>query len=131
MQRSPGFPVEGHLEHFAMVSSLNRGGVSLHSDWVTIFYNVIVFLSIGESYFFSRDSVIIKTALLINKIMFNIHLVVLGKLKENYWRDAEAEYLKRLSIFAKLEIHELREESFSEKDNPETVKEKEIGRAHV
>ena len=57
--------------------------------------------------------------------MFNIHLIVLGKLKESYWRDAEAEYLKRLSAFAKLEIHELREESFSEKDNPETIKEKE------
>jgi 23S rRNA (pseudouridine1915-N3)-methyltransferase len=57
--------------------------------------------------------------------MFKIHLIVLGKLKESYWRDAEIEYLKRLSAFAKIEIHELREESFADKDNPETVKEKE------
>lgn len=54
-----------------------------------------------------------------------IHIITLGKLKEGYWQAAEAEYLKRLGAFVKLQIHELREESFEEKDNPETIKEKE------
>ncbi|MFH2018403.1 MAG: 23S rRNA (pseudouridine(1915)-N(3))-methyltransferase RlmH [bacterium] len=57
--------------------------------------------------------------------MTNIHLIVLGKLKESYWREAETEYLKRLSPFADIQIHELREESFDEKTKPELVKEKE------
>ncbi len=55
----------------------------------------------------------------------NIHIICLGKLKETYWREAEAEYLKRLSPFAKITIRELREESFGEKSNPEIIKEKE------
>lgn len=54
--------------------------------------------------------------------MTTLHLIVLGKLKESYWREAEAEYLKRLQAFAKVEIHELREESFGEKDKPEMIK---------
>ncbi|HLD60913.1 MAG TPA: 23S rRNA (pseudouridine(1915)-N(3))-methyltransferase RlmH [Patescibacteria group bacterium] len=57
--------------------------------------------------------------------MLHIHIIALGKLKESYWREAEAEYLKRLKPFAKITIHELKEESFSEKDNPEVIKEKE------
>ena len=52
-------------------------------------------------------------------------LLVVGKLKETYWHEAEAEYLKRLQAFVKFEIVELREESFTEKDKPELVKEKE------
>lgn len=52
-------------------------------------------------------------------------LVVVGKLKEKYWAEAEKEYLKRLSAFVKLEIVELREESFTEKDQPEVIKQKE------
>ncbi len=57
--------------------------------------------------------------------MQKITLLVTGKLKESFWREAEAEYLKRLQAFVKFEIIELREESFTEKDKPETVKEKE------
>ena len=57
--------------------------------------------------------------------MLHINLIVLGKLKEKYWREAEAEYLKRLSSWAKIVIHELKEESFSEKNNPEIIKQKE------
>lgn len=57
--------------------------------------------------------------------MKHINLICLGRLKENFWQLAEAEYLKRLQPFAKIKIIELREESFSEKDNPETVKQKE------
>lgn len=57
--------------------------------------------------------------------MTRLNLVCLGKLKESYWREAEAEYLKRLQPWAKIEIKELKEESFNEKDRPETVKKKE------
>lgn len=55
----------------------------------------------------------------------NIRIITLGKLKESYWREAEQEYLKRLSAFSKIEIIELKEESFSEKDLPEQIKLKE------
>jgi 23S rRNA (pseudouridine1915-N3)-methyltransferase len=54
-----------------------------------------------------------------------LHLICLGKLKESYWREAEAEYTKRLKPFVRLEIHELKEESFTEKDARELVKQKE------
>lgn len=57
--------------------------------------------------------------------MIHIHLVVLGKLKESYWRSAEVEYLKRLQAFAKVTIHELKEVAFSEKDAPDFIKQKE------
>lgn len=36
-------------------------------------------------------------------------IVAVGKLKENYWRDAVAEYVKRISRFAKVEIIETEE----------------------
>ena len=39
----------------------------------------------------------------------NIRIVCVGKLKEKYWQGAEAEYLKRLSSYAKMEIVELKE----------------------
>lgn len=54
-----------------------------------------------------------------------ITIITLGKLKEFFWREAEAEYLKRLQAFAKLEIVEIKEESFTEKDKPEAIKQKE------
>lgn len=57
--------------------------------------------------------------------MVHITVICLGKLKEKYWRAAETEYLKRLSPFAKIEIKELKEESFSEKDDPEIIRRKE------
>ena len=57
--------------------------------------------------------------------MMHIDLICLGKLKEKFWREAETEYLKRLSAFAKINIHELKEESFSEKDSAEIIKKKE------
>jgi 23S rRNA (pseudouridine1915-N3)-methyltransferase len=49
----------------------------------------------------------------------------LGKLKEQYWQEAEAEYVKRLQPFAKIVVHELKEESFTEKDPVEVVRLKE------
>ncbi|OGH92672.1 MAG: hypothetical protein A2563_03295 [Candidatus Magasanikbacteria bacterium RIFOXYD1_FULL_40_23] len=57
--------------------------------------------------------------------MLHIDLIILGKLKETFWQEAESEYLKRLKPWAKITIHELREESFSEKDNIENIKQKE------
>ncbi len=36
-------------------------------------------------------------------------IVAVGKLKESYWRDAVAEYVKRISRFAKVEIVETEE----------------------
>ena len=57
-----------------------------------------------------------------------ITIISIGKLKESYWKEAEAEYLKRLSAFAKVEIIEHKEIAFGEKDNTETIKEKESTR---
>lgn len=57
--------------------------------------------------------------------MIHLNLIVLGKLKEKFWQEAEAEYLKRLQPWAKITIYELREESFSEKDKPGNIKQKE------
>lgn len=44
----------------------------------------------------------------------NISILCIGKLKEKYWQDASAEYLKRLSRFAKMSVIELSE---SKSDN--------------
>ena len=41
--------------------------------------------------------------------MLHIRLITLGSLKEAYWREAVAEYEKRLGAFAKVEIIELKE----------------------
>ena len=41
--------------------------------------------------------------------MFKVHLICVGKLKESYWREAVAEYSKRLSRFCALDIRELPE----------------------
>lgn len=57
--------------------------------------------------------------------MFHIHIITLGKLKETYWQEAEKEYIKRLQPFLRLSIHELKEESFSDKDKPEIIKARE------
>lgn len=41
--------------------------------------------------------------------MVKIRLVVVGKIKESFYREAVSEYVKRLSRFAKVEIRELAE----------------------
>lgn len=46
--------------------------------------------------------------------MIRINLITVGKLKEKYWRDAAAEYSKRLSAFCRLEIVELNESRLSD-----------------
>ncbi|MCR4888128.1 MAG: 23S rRNA (pseudouridine(1915)-N(3))-methyltransferase RlmH [Ruminococcus sp.] len=56
--------------------------------------------------------------------MMNIDLIVIGKLKEDYLRDACAEYIKRLGRYCKFELHELDECKLSE-----TPSEKEIAAA--
>ena len=42
--------------------------------------------------------------------MISIKIVCVGKLKEQYWRDACAEYMKRLGAYCKPEIVEVAEE---------------------
>lgn len=41
--------------------------------------------------------------------MVNLKFIVLGNIKEQYLRDAAAEYIKRLGAFAKVELCELKE----------------------
>lgn len=53
--------------------------------------------------------------------MLNVNLIVVGKLKESYLREACAEYVKRLNAFCKLTITELPESKL-----PESPSEKEI-----
>lgn len=57
--------------------------------------------------------------------MFNIKIICLGKLKETYWKEAEKEYLKRLTPYAKITCIEIQEESFRDTDDREKIKEKE------
>ena len=48
--------------------------------------------------------------------MLSVKLITLGTLKEDYWREAAAEYEKRLGGFCKIEIVQLKEERVA--DNP-------------
>ena len=48
--------------------------------------------------------------------MVNVTLLCVGKLKENYWREACAEYEKRLGAFCKFRLIEVTEERLP--DNP-------------
>lgn len=57
--------------------------------------------------------------------MLNVQIICLGKLKEKYWQEAEKEYLKRLQAFAKVQVVELKEESFDDKTPVQFIKEKE------
>lgn len=47
--------------------------------------------------------------------MLNITIICVGKLKENYWRDACTEYAKRLRAFCDFKIIEVDEEKISDK----------------
>lgn len=58
----------------------------------------------------------------------NITIMVIGSLKEAYWREAEREYLKRLSPYCKVEVQEFPDYPAKEKDSPkenELTKERE------
>lgn len=45
--------------------------------------------------------------------MLNITIVVIGKIKESYWKEAALEYEKRLRPYGRIKIEELKSESFS------------------
>ena len=63
--------------------------------------------------------------------MVHIKLITVGTLKEAYWRDAAAEYAKRLSAFCRLEEIQLKEEKLAENPTEGEIKvalEKEGGR---
>ncbi len=55
--------------------------------------------------------------------MININLVCVGNLKEKFSKEAEAEYVKRLSAFCNLKIVEVKEQN--QLQNPLTIVEKE------
>ncbi|HOV80289.1 MAG TPA: 23S rRNA (pseudouridine(1915)-N(3))-methyltransferase RlmH [Bacillota bacterium] len=60
--------------------------------------------------------------------MFHITVLAVGRLKEKYLAEGAAEYLKRLSAYARMEAAEIKEERFSENCPPvemEKVKERE------
>lgn len=50
--------------------------------------------------------------------MYRINIVCVGKIKEEFYRSAVAEYLKRLSRFARVEIHEIAEGRSVEEEAP-------------
>ena len=52
-------------------------------------------------------------------------IIVLGKLKEQGYRDLEREFLKRLSPFAKVKVIELAEVSYGKNADIERIKEQE------
>ena len=54
--------------------------------------------------------------------MLNITIIAVGKLKEQYLRDASAEYQKRLSAFCKLSIIEIPPEKLSENPSAKEIK---------
>ena len=63
--------------------------------------------------------------------MLNIHIVCVGKIKENYLKDAIDEYSKRLSRYCKLDFIELPDEKIPDKLNPSLeleIKEKEANK---
>lgn len=56
------------------------------------------------------------------KYMQKIYFVVVGKIKESFYREAVCEYVKRLSRFAKVEIKELMEGANPEAEAPEILR---------
>jgi 23S rRNA (pseudouridine1915-N3)-methyltransferase len=57
--------------------------------------------------------------------MFKIKIIALGKFKEKAYRELEAEFLKRLSPFAKIKVIELPEIGYGKNQDLEKVKEQE------
>ena len=60
--------------------------------------------------------------------MFDIIILAVGKIKETYWREAIAQYLKRLRPYVKVSIQELPAESFIRDSDKAKAKEKESRR---
>ena len=57
--------------------------------------------------------------------MFKIKIIALGKFKEQAYKELEAEYLKRLSLFAKIKVIELPEIGYGKNQEVEKIKEQE------
>ena len=57
--------------------------------------------------------------------MFKIRIIALGKFKEKAYRELEAEFLKRLSPFAKVKMVELPEIGYGKNQDLEKIKEQE------
>ncbi len=57
--------------------------------------------------------------------MFKIKIIALGKFKEKAYRELEAEFLKRLSPFAKVKLVELPEVGYGKNQDVEKIKEQE------
>ena len=55
--------------------------------------------------------------------MLNINIICIGKIKENYLKDAISEYSKRLSKFCNLNIIELQDEKLPSKLNDSIINE--------
>lgn len=55
--------------------------------------------------------------------MLNIDIICVGKLKEQYFKDAIEEYRKRLTKYCKLEIIEVPDEKLSSKINNSIINE--------
>lgn len=53
--------------------------------------------------------------------MLTVTIACVGKLKESYWRDASAEYAKRLSAFCRLQIVEVAEERLPDQPSPAQI----------
>ena len=53
--------------------------------------------------------------------MLTIQLICMGKLKESYWREACAEYAKRLSAFCRFSILELPESRLPDAPSPAQI----------
>jgi 23S rRNA (pseudouridine1915-N3)-methyltransferase len=67
----------------------------------------------------------IRIRLLSKEPMFKLKIIALGKLKEKAYQELEAEFLKRLSPFAKIKVVELPEVPYRRNDVLEKVKERE------
>ena len=53
--------------------------------------------------------------------MLTINLICVGKLKENYLKDAAAEYIKRLAAFCKLNVMEIEEDRLVDNPSPTQI----------
>lgn len=58
------------------------------------------------------------------RILININIICIGRLKEKYWSDAIAEYSKRLKRYCNLSIKELKEDRLP--DNPSAADEDKV-----
>ncbi len=53
--------------------------------------------------------------------MVNVHIICVGKLKEKFFADAAAEYVKRLGAYCRLQITELAEEKLPQNPSPAQI----------